>query len=41
MKRISYTAEFKVETINQITEHGYNTAGVAEHLAISTKSIYS
>ena len=40
MKDIRYTAEFKAEAIKQITEHGHNTADVADRLGLSTKSIY-
>ncbi len=40
MKGIRYTAEFKAEAIKQITERGHDTAGVAERLGVSTKSLY-
>lgn len=40
MNGIRYTAEFKAETIKQITERGHDVADVANRLEISTKSLY-
>jgi transposase len=37
---IRYTDEFKIEAVNQVVIHGYDTSEVAQRLGISTKSLY-
>ena len=41
MRGTRYTAEFKAEAINQITERGYGVVEVAKRLSISDKSLYA
>lgn len=38
MKR--YTEEFKIEAVNQVVQHGYSIASVAERLGVTAKSLY-
>jgi len=35
-----YTAEFKAEAVNQVTERGHGVVEVAKRLGISDKSLY-
>ncbi len=36
-----YTDEFKIETVKQITKHGYPVQEVAQRLGVSTHSLYA
>ncbi|NUW69234.1 transposase [Vibrio coralliilyticus] len=35
-----FTDEFKIQAVKQVTAEGYSVASVAEHLGVSTNSIY-
>ena len=39
-QRQTYTQEFKIEAVKQITERGYSVAEVSERLDICTKTLY-
>ncbi len=36
-----YVDEFKIETVKQITKHGYPVQEVAQRLGVSTHSLYA
>ncbi len=36
-----YTDEFKVEAVRQVTDRGFKVAEVAEHLGVTTHSLYA
>jgi len=40
-KGYRYSDEFKQETVNQVTVHGYAVVDVATRLGISDKTLYS